>query len=143
MKLVLNRCWLTDKSTVGKLMVEEVFFCFTLEDRYRGDDPRNKVKAQTAIPCGTYAVAINHSQRFGVEMPLLLDVPGFQGIRIHPGNTAADTEGCILVGKDRGPDQVLRSRLAYDALFAKLKAAYDALQPLEITIRLTPHLEGT
>ena len=140
MRLTLNRCWFTEKTTIGKLSVDEVFECYTLEDKYRGDDMAAKVKAETAIPCGHYAVAINHSQRFGVEMPLLLEVPGFQGIRIHPGNTAADTEGCILVGRQRDIDKVTLSRVAYEALFAKLKTAFVGAEPIYITVRITPHL---
>jgi hypothetical protein len=136
-KLALNRCWLTEKSTIGKLIIDEVFECWTLEDHYRGDDMSKKVARETAIPCGTYQVVITHSQRFGVEMPLLLNVPGFSGIRIHPGNTSKDTEGCVLVGHTRGPDQILGSRVAYESLFAKLKKAQG---PIEITVRLTPHL---
>jgi hypothetical protein len=140
-KLVLNRCWLTEKTTIGKLIVDDVYECLTLEDVYRGDDPAAKVKGQTAIPCGVYEVIISWSPRFQVDMPLLLNVPGFSGVRIHTGNTDKDTAGCILVGHTRGPDQILGSRVAYEQLFGKLRAARERGEHVELTIRLTPHLQ--
>lgn len=138
MRLTLNRCWLTTKSTVGKLLIDDVFFSYTLEDRYR-PPPEPKVARETCIPVGTYEVVINHSPRFGVEMPLLLNVPGFQGVRIHAGNTSADTEGCILVGRDRMPDGVKNSRDAYAELFTKLQKARNDGERVSITIAVTPH----
>lgn len=141
MKLTLNRCWLTEAATVGKLLVDEVFECFTCEDVYRGDDPASKVKAATAIPCGTYEVIISWSPRFKADMPLLLNVPGFEGVRIHAGNTAKDTEGCLLVGREREPDKVLHSRVAYLALFERLKSACSKGETISIAVRLTPHLQ--
>ena len=140
MKLQLNRCWLTTKATIGKLLVDEVFEAFTLEDRYR-PPPEPKVPRETCIPVGDYDVVITHSPRFGVMMPLLLGVPGFQGVRIHPGNTAADTEGCILVGRARSGEAVQQSRNAYDALFVKLQQATLKGERIEISVRLTPHEE--
>jgi hypothetical protein len=135
MELDLKRMWLTDTSTIGELFIDGAFECFTLEDRYR-PPPAPKVPRATAIPIGRYHVVITMSQRFGVEMPLLLAVPGFQGIRIHPGNTAADTEGCLLVGRQRDVNRVLESRAAYDVLFAKLALARNAGEKTMITVRL-------
>lgn len=135
MEIELRRRWLTDVATVGELWVDGAFEAFTLEDRYR-PPPEPKVQRATAIPVGRYQVIINMSQRFGVEMPLLLAVPGFQGIRIHPGNTAGDTEGCLLVGRTRDVNWVGESRLAYQALFMKLCAARDAGQQVFVTVRL-------
>lgn len=120
MELVLRRETFTDQSTIGTLDLNGVFDCYTLEDRVRYGP---KVPGKTAIPLGRYEVIISWSQRFQKPMPLLLNVPGFEGIRIHSGNTAADTEGCILVGKTEGVDVVGQSRVAFQALFAKLKAA--------------------
>lgn len=121
MLLELNRKWLTEKATVGELTVGRVFLAFTLEDTYR-PLPAPKVPGQTAIPCGVYDVVVNHSERFGVDMPMVLNVPGFVGVRIHWGNGPGDTEGCILVGLDRGPEQVLRSRMAYERVFGLIRA---------------------
>ena len=75
----------------------------------------------TAIPIGTYALELTHSPKFGRRLPLVRGVPGFEGIRIHPGNTEADTEGCILPGLLRFPDRVAQSRMAYDRLLHRLK----------------------
>lgn len=118
LKMVLTRNKSTDKSTIGQLEVNGIFQCFTLEDVVRD----KKIYAQTAIPAGTYEVVISYSNRFKRMLPLLLNVPNFAGVRIHSGNTAEDTEGCILVGNKKGTDTVLESRAAFNALFAKLKA---------------------
>jgi hypothetical protein len=129
MILHLVRRYFSEVSTVGTLYVDGEFCCWTLEDRTR-EGP--KVPGETAIPEGTYKVVITPSVRFKRDLPLLQEVPGFSGIRIHPGNTAEDTEGCILVGQyhEIGSDAVGRSRLAFDALFAKLRQAVN----IEITI---------
>lgn len=138
MKLVLDRCWLTARSTVGKLSIDDVFECFVLEDRYR-PPPEPKVPRETCIPIGQFIVIINHSPRFGVDMPLLLDVPGFEGVRIHTGNIPKDTEGCLIVGRERAPDKVMGSREAYTQLFKKLRTAQDAGERITIDVRLSPH----
>jgi Family of unknown function (DUF5675) len=121
MNLELKRKWFTPETTIGELFVDGVFECFILEDREREGQP--KVFGQTAIPRGVYEVKITHSPRFNRDLPLLLKVPGYEGVRIHPGNKAADTEGCLLPGTRRAPDQVLESRAAFDKLFEKLKSA--------------------
>ena len=130
MKLRLVRDEFTEESTVGKLWTDGKFSCYSLEDKVRDV----KIRAETAIPYGTYEVIINWSNRFHRLMPLLLDVPNFTGIRIHSGNTSADTEGCILLGRTRAPNWVGESRLAFDALFPHLQAAceYDKVF-IEIT----------
>jgi len=119
MKLELIREIFTDKSTVGRLSVNGVFSCYSLEDPVREE----KIAGQTAIPYGTYEVIINYSQRFKKPMPLLLNVPNFEGIRIHPGNVAADTAGCILVGQTKSEDFVGVSKLAFGLLLDDLKSA--------------------
>jgi len=113
----------------------------TLEDPVRDDPvpetPANeaKVYGQTAIPDGTYSVIIDFSPRFKVEMPHILDVPGFEGVRIHAGNTPGDTHGCILVGRYLASDNTLRqSRVAYEELMEKLEAAYARNEQITITI---------
>lgn len=119
MDLTLIRESSSTQSTMGKLMVDGVFECYTLEDVVRA----TKIAGETAIPAGTYKVIIDMSNRFKRLLPLVVDVPGFAGIRIHPGNTAKDTEGCILVGTSRSKDFVGNSRVAFDALFKKMQAA--------------------
>ncbi|MPS48558.1 DUF5675 family protein [Methylobacillus sp.] len=130
MNLTLKREFPTANSMTGLLYVDGVFECFILEDIPR---PK-KVYGKTAIPAGTYRVVITHSPRFKKPMPLLLNVPGFEGIRIHAGNTADDTEGCLLPGRTRSKDFVGQSVLAYNALFAKIKAALDKGEIVTISI---------
>lgn len=132
MNLDLVRRWLTDTSTIGELYVDGVRECFILEDRYRPPGEA-KVYGATCIPCGTYPVRITHSPKFGVDLPLVCDVPGFSGVRIHPGNYPADTEGCLLPGRDRLPDAVQGSRLAFVDLFTKLQGT---AEPITLAISL-------
>lgn len=124
MFITVKRQWFTDHSTVGEMLIDNDRECFTLEDTVRHDE--FKVKGRTAIPSGTYQVVITHSNRFNREMPLLLNVPGFEGVRIHTGNTDKDTEGCILIGKDfdeRAKDWIGDSREAFNEFFPKLQTA--------------------
>lgn len=120
MLLTLKRRWLTEQSTIGELDVDGVYECVVLEDVVRKG---SKVPGKTAIPEGRYRVIINDSVRFKRRLPLLIGVPDFEGVRIHPGNSAADTDGCLLPGRTHGPDWVGESRAAFTALFAKLEAA--------------------
>lgn len=103
---------------IGELYINGTFECYTLEDVER----QVKIKNVTAIPRGTYEVIINHSNHFNKDLPLLLNVPNYEGVRIHSGNTAADTEGCILVGKGKTVSSITQSRDEFNALFPKLKA---------------------
>jgi len=119
LKLIRNRKY--SSATLGELEVDGDLECFTLEDVVRPDGV--KIPGNTAIPAGRYEVTITMSPRFGVPMPLLLDVPGFEGVRIHWGNTSADTEGCILVGRERGVDRVTNSRMAYAELYEMIEQA--------------------
>ncbi len=123
MKLTLVRKIFTDASTVGELAIDGVPECLTLEDPVRDQ----KIKGKTAIPAGTYDVVIAFSRKFKRRMPRLQNVPNFQGILIHWGNTAADTEGCILVGLSKSKDFVGSSKVAFNALFKKLDAASDSI----------------
>lgn len=134
MELRLDRINHGDTATIGNLYVDGKFECFTLEDRVRPTGP--KVPGQTAIPPGTYPVMITFSPRFKRNLPLLMNVPNFSGIRIHPGNSADDTEGCILVGQEiaSGGVWLLRSRAAFDPLFAKLWDAETGGEKITITI---------
>ena len=142
MILELNRNTRSSKSTIGDLLINGEFFCYVLEDFDRGLDnimtdaeiKAKKVYAETAIPKGTYRVAITFSPRFKEYMPLLLNVKGFQGIRIHSGNTAAHTEGCLIVGLIKGTNFVGQSKLAYSRLIAKLKKV-EKTEEIYITIK--------
>lgn len=129
MKLELKRRPSTNVATIGELYVDGQWECFTLEDVVRekpGVPVMNwKIKGQTAIPAGRYKVIINMSNRFKKLMPLLLNVPGFAGVRIHPGNTHENTEGCILVGRKTSLDTITESRLAYDQLMKQMQEAID------------------
>lgn len=120
MKLDLQREPTLGNCTIGRLTVNGTFECYTLEDVVREE----KIHGETAIPPGTYEVRITFSNRFQRDLPLLVGVPNFEGIRIHPGNTAADTEGCILVGRTRTDDSIGASRVAFNALFEKMKDAW-------------------
>jgi hypothetical protein len=132
MKLDLIRKYPNPDSIVGELLIDGLFFCYTLEDVERNGP---KVPGKTAIPRGTYKVIIDQSIRFKRPMPHLLDVPGFEGIRIHAGNTAADTEGCILLGQEKGDDLILKSRVAFDSFFLKLSGALANKEEVIIEIK--------
>ena len=121
MNLVLRREESSSTCTHGKLFVEDQFDCFTLEDVVRLEG--EKISGQTAIPAGRYRVVLTFSNRFQRILPLLLDVPNYTGIRIHAGNSSGDTEGCILVGQERGPTTVMRSRAALNVLQFKIEEA--------------------
>lgn len=126
--------------TIGRLFIDEVYFCDTIEDTDRGlrqeegedECRRKKIKGHTAIPSGRYRVTLGvYSQRFGKQekykftggfLPRLVDVPAYEGVLIHIGNTAKDTEGCILVGQNKLRGMVIKSRETFEALYAKIKA---------------------
>lgn len=117
--------------TMGMLYIDDMFECYSLEDPVRAE----KVKGHTAIPAGKYRVIINRSIRFKKDLPLLLEVPNFEGIRIHAGNIASDTEGCILVGKDRGRDSIGRSREAMADLQEQIADALNRGEQVWIELR--------
>lgn len=123
MVLVLDRIWYTEKSTVGALYIDGKYECFILEDSDRLKKNRRKVYGETAIPRGTYEIRLNYSRKFKRILPLLSNVPGFSGIRIHAGNTARDTEGCLLPGVTRGTNSVGQSKRAFKKLYKKLERA--------------------
>lgn len=143
MEIVLDRDVRSVASTLGKIYVDGQFQCFCLEDEDRGlkstmplsEIRERKIHGKTCIPEGTYKVIVTYSQRFNRNLPLLVNVPGYDGIRIHPGNTDADTEGCILPGEARSADTVLNSRMAFGKLFDKINAAIQNSQSVFITIK--------
>lgn len=141
MKLLLERNPSHLTCTTGSLSIDGVFECSTLEDVVREiagvPVERWKVKGKTAIPAGTYALLLTFSNRFQKVMPQLMDVPGFEGVRIHTGNTNHDTEGCILVGDLVGPggESILQSRAAYGRLLPKIEQAITRAEPITLEIR--------
>ena len=144
MKITVKRIALRDTYTIGKMYIDGLFQCDTLEDKVRelpatcpntpsGLDCKcpEKVWGETAIPAGTYVVKLIYSPKFKIKTPYLFNVPHFIGILIHPGNTAIDTHGCILVGKNDVIGTVTNSRIA----FAKIMAILNALnEPITIDI---------
>jgi hypothetical protein len=132
MLLKLHRSQCTERSTLGDLYVDGKWFSFVLEDADRKleDNPEAKIDGETCIPRGEYEVMITYSNRFKVEMPLVMSVPGFTGIRIHPGNDVEDTHGCLLVGSSWGKSTngdyiVMNSRATYNKLFDMIDTALE------------------
>ena len=153
MKLKLERRWKKQTYTIGVLFVDGFRFCETLEDKDRGLKQTDtlayiksrKVYQETAIPTGTYGVAMNvTSPKYSAsawywklcegKVPRLLSVPGWEGVLIHTGNTALDTAGCVLVGRNTKVGQVTDSKNTFQKLYKKMKAAYDKGE--EITIEI-------
>lgn len=139
MELRLVRIFKNPSYTIGRLYINGVFECDTLEDTVRDlnkdgdlDDPgETKVWGETAIPYGKYKVIINYSNRFKRELPRLLNVKGFDGILMHPGNTAVDTHGCILLGINNIKGKVTNSKITFDKFFAKIKNEKDITITIE------------
>ena len=124
----------TAAATLGILLIDGVFTCWTLEDVVRAV----KIPGETAIPAGRYDVRLSLSQRFQKLLPEILAVPGFTGIRIHAGNTQADTAGCLLVGRIRAYDRVEESKLALMNVMEHLRRATTAGDLITITIEDAP-----
>ena len=139
MELKLKRTKLEDTYTLGELFIDNKFFCYTVEDTDRDinkdgdldDTGEGKVYGETAIPYGTYKVILSVSNRFKKLMPEVLNVKGFAGIRIHSGNTALDSHGCIIVGDVRTPNGVASSKMAFMKLMNKL----DGVKDITLTIK--------
>lgn len=131
MELKLVRKYFTSESTISELYINDVLFCHALEDVDRALDSKMsrerigwlKQFGKTAIPYGKYEIITSYSNRFKDYLPLLVNVPGYEGIRIHPGNYAKDTEGCLLPGTydPKVPDFVGNSRLSFAKLFETIK----------------------
>lgn len=162
MELFLARRWFTDRATEGTLAIDGEPFCWTLEDRARGlradmslvELARLKVRGETAIPIGRYRVGLTPSDRArrgglwsprpDSMLPLVLDVPGYEGVRIHAGNRSRDTAGCPLIGFDRtqpADDWLGQSRPALIALMARIDAAERERVPVWLTIEEKPELD--
>lgn len=129
MKITLIRIANRPTYSIGKLYIDGVYECDVLEDTDRGLDDKmpleeiikKKKYGTTAIPSGIYEVQITYSPKYKKLMPLIMNVKGYSGVRIHSGNSAKDTLGCLLVGKNKEVGKVLESRKTYNALFAKLQ----------------------
>ena len=137
-KLRLERRYKGSKYTIGKLFINDEYFCDTIEDIDRGLKSsmsveyikKKKVYAETAIPTGTYKIEMTYSNKFKRILPLLVDVKGFSGIRIHRGNTEKDSSGCIVIGENKVKGKVINSTRYEIALVNKLLNEDD----IEITI---------
>lgn len=130
MKLKLNRIALRKTYTIGKLYIDGKYFCDTLEDTVRDtnksgkfDNGEKKIKGKTAIPYGTYEIKWTYSPRFKKYTPQLMNVPQFEGIRIHAGNSNTDTEGCLLLGENKKVGMVLNSRATINKFYQIIKEA--------------------
>lgn len=135
MKLTLQRDKSVGNATTGKLYIDGILECYTLEDVVRDV----KIQNQTAIPFGTYNVIIDMSNRFQRLLPLIENVSNFTGIRMHPGNTSVDTDGCILLGSSvqitNGNPFLASSKIAFDKFFPKLQTAFNAGQKITLEIK--------
>jgi len=142
MELTLLRTQKTELSTISHLLLDDKHECFVIEDTDRGLNQdmtldeiiKRKIHGKTAIPEGRYQIKITFSNRFKKPLPEFLNVPGYEGIRIHVGNYPRDTEGCLLPGLTPSKDCVLNSKPAFDALFKKLSSVPKS-QEIWITIK--------
>ncbi len=154
MKLLLERKWKKDTYTIGRLYINGIFFSNTVEDKDRGLKQTDslaiiqskKVYAETAIPTGTYNIRMDiKSSKYSTYswyknlcsgyMPRLENVPGFTGILIHPGNSALDSAGCIIPGKNTKVGQVTDSKNTFAKLYKKMKTAYNKGEKITIEIK--------
>jgi len=131
MKLLIKRL---NKLTEGLLYIDGRFFSGTLEDCWRNLSVKPKVPGETCIPAGTYRVVIDHSARFNKMMPHVLNVPHFEGIRIHAGNTRRDTEGCILLGRHIDEGVLSESRKTIERFMTVLQDAINKGDVVWLTI---------
>lgn len=152
MEVKVKRIARKDAYTIGKMYVNGEYVCDTLEDKDRGLTSNMsvaqicgvKIKGETAIPTGRYLVDMKTvSPRFGGRaqyqfckgrLPRLCNTPGYQGVLIHCGNTAKDTEGCILVGENKAVGQVLNSKATFNRLYLRLAIADKRGEQIWITI---------
>ena len=142
MELRLERKYRNNNYCIDKLYINGKYFSDVLEDPDRGltdtmsleEIKKIKIKGNTCIPYGTYNVTITYSPRFKKNLPLLNNVKGFDGIRIHSGNKPQDTEGCLLPGFNKVKGQVIDSRVTTDKLIAQIQQALNKGEKVTITI---------
>ena len=132
MELLLQRIAKKSDYTVGRLFVDGRYFSDTLEDCVR--EPGVKIPGETAIPAGRYRVIVNVSPKFDRELPRLLDVPGFEGILIHKGNSARDSAGCVLLGENKEKGRVVNSTPYELRLTRLIKEAIQRGEEVWITV---------
>ncbi len=138
MEMTLTRIAKRKDYTIGKLDIDGNYFCDTLEPTWRDigpGRPGRKVRGKTAIPEGRYPVVITYSPKFKRWLPLLLHVPKFEGVRVHEGNEAKDTEGCVLVGENLLPGRVLDSRRWLVLLKYRISRAKERGEGVWLTVR--------
>ena len=139
MEILVKRLYKKSEYTIGKMYINGEYFCDTVEDCDRGLTQTmtsqqvavKKVSGKTAIPIGRYRVVLSYSNKFKKTLPLLKDVLGFGGIRIHSGNTAEDSLGCIIVGENKIKGVVINSRATMERLMAKLRGQKDIFITIE------------
>jgi len=140
MKLKVIRELKTEVSTIGKLYINEKFFCYTLEDKDRGLKQTDsllfintkKIFGVTAIPSGNYELIVNLSPKFKRMLPRILNIKGFDGVLMHRGNTANDSLGCIILGYQKGENAIFDSTKAENDLVNLLLLHKDEKHTLEI-----------
>lgn len=143
MELLVERKYKKDKYTIGNFYIDNILFSNTLEDKDRNltySMPENQIKkikvyGETAIPTGRYKVERTWSPKYGKKMIEIKNVPGFSGIRIHAGNTAKDSLGCILVGENKIKGQLIHSKYHSDLLDQKVANALANKEDVYITIK--------
>lgn len=142
MEIRVKRIARKDGYTIGQMSLNNEYFCDTLEDTDRGlkstmsvdEILSKKRKGITAIPTGKYDVILTFSPRFKRVLPLLLGVKGYEGVRIHAGNSAEDTEGCLLVGENKVKGQVINSRATLERLMSLLLECEKRKEKMSIII---------
>lgn len=142
MEIQVNRIARRDGYTIGRMSLNGEYFCDTLEDTDRSLNAAmsldeilsKKRKGITAIPTGKYDVILTFSPRFKRVLPLLLSVKGYEGVRVHVGNTTEDTEGCLLVGENKVKGQVINSRATLEKLMSVLLECEKRKEKISITI---------
>ena len=142
MELNLERKYRNNNYCIDKLYINGKYFSDVLEDPDRGltdtmsleEIKKIKIKGNTCIPYGTYNITITYSPRFKKNLPLLNNVKGFDGIRIHSGNIPQDTEGCLLPGFNKVKGQVIDSRVTTDKLIAQIQQVLNKGEKVTITI---------
>ena len=139
MEILVKRLYKTSAYTIGKMYIDGQYLCDTVEDTDRGLTQTmtsqqiavKKVYGKTAIPTGRYKVTLTFSNKFKRVLPLVNDVNGFAGIRIHAGNTADDSLGCIIVGENKIKGGVVNSKVTLERLMAKLIGQTNILLTIE------------
>lgn len=153
MKLLVDRKYKKDTYTISRLFVDGKYFCDVLEDKDRGLKQTDKldhikqvkVYGETAIPSGTYEVCMDavspkysasswYQQVCQGKVPRLLHVPGFDGVLLHTGNSALDSAGCLLIGKNTIKGRLTSSKAAFKELYAVMKKAHDKGEKITIEI---------